>query len=80
MVSNTQSNFNQALAYKSLLCCHILPSWIRQMCNNQFYRSVCSKFVCTLGTIFIFIVTNIHILNDTNRQIDEIGKWITISL
>ena len=50
------------------------------MDNNEFYRSVCSKVVFTFGTIFLFMVTNRHILNSTNRYIslDEVDKRITI--
>ena len=90
MVYNTQTNFIQALVYKSLLCSHLeqnvinidyvtslmievyecISSWTRQMHNNEFYRSVCLKVVFTSGTIFLFMVTNRHILNSTNRYID----------
>ena len=41
------------------------------MQNEQFHRGVCSKFVYTLGTIFVFMVTNIHIVTSTNKHIDR---------
>ena len=38
----------------------ILISCSRWMHSNRLYTSVCSKFICTLSTIFVFMVTHTH--------------------
>ena len=35
----------------------ILTSCSRWICSNSFYRSISLKFVCALGTVFVFMVT-----------------------